>query len=81
MFFVCSEINSYCTQEVELEPERGRRASGAMGGNHLRQWSRRGGGTATRRASRVIKNSGTNLWFDIGGDEADGTLASIISRK
>lgn len=43
MFFVSSEINSYCTKEVELEPEWGRRASGAMGGNDFRQWSRRRG--------------------------------------
>lgn len=40
-----------------------------------------GGATATGRASHVIRNFGTSLWFDIGGNEADGTLASIISRK
>lgn len=40
-----------------------------------------GGATATGRASHAIKNFGTSLLFDIGGEEADGTLASIISRK
>lgn len=51
-----------------------------MGRNDCGQRSR-GGATATGRTSHVIRNFGTSLWFDIGGDEADGTLASISSRK